>query len=106
MSRLQTSLRQARLAAALSQEALAAAVGISRQAYAATEHGAAVPSTEIALRLARALGTSVEQLFALADAARPVVVAEWADEAGPVRAAQPVRVLRIGARLWARAVSA
>jgi molybdate-binding protein/DNA-binding XRE family transcriptional regulator len=106
MQTLKTSLRQARLAAGLSQQALADAAGISRQAYAAAEHGTAVPSTEIALRLARALGTSVEQLFSLADAGRPTVVAEWADEAPPARAAQPVRLLHVGERVWARPVSA
>ncbi|HLH25626.1 MAG TPA: substrate-binding domain-containing protein [Chloroflexota bacterium] len=106
MQPLKSSLREARLAAGLSQQALADAAGISRQAYAAAEHGTAVPSTEIALRLARALGTSVEGLFALADDERPVIVAEWPDAAGPPRTAQPVRLLRVGDRVWAQPVSA
>jgi molybdate-binding protein/DNA-binding XRE family transcriptional regulator len=106
MQTLKTSLREVRQAAGLSQQALADMAGISRQAYAAAEHGTAVPSTEIALRLARALGTSVEQLFALVDAERPSVVADWAVAATPARAAQPVRLLRVGGYLWARPVSA
>ncbi|HEY7066445.1 MAG TPA: substrate-binding domain-containing protein [Chloroflexota bacterium] len=106
MQTLKTSLREARQAAGLSQQALAEMASVSRQAYAAVERGAAVPSTEVALRLARALGTSVERLFALADAERPAVLAEWADEPEPARAAQPVRLLRVGEHLWARPVRA
>ncbi|MCH8815720.1 MAG: helix-turn-helix domain-containing protein, partial [Chloroflexi bacterium] len=44
-------LRPARLAAGLSQERLARATGISRQAYASIEAGRSVPSTEVALRV-------------------------------------------------------
>src|SRR4051794_1563595 len=105
MQTLKTTLRQARIAAGLSQQALADAAGISRQAYSAAEHGTAVPSTEIALRLARALGTSVEQLFALVDIVRPTVLAEWADGTPPRPAGQPVRLLHVGERVWARPVS-
>jgi molybdate-binding protein/DNA-binding XRE family transcriptional regulator len=66
-------LRACRLSAGWTATALAAAVGLSRQAYAAIEAGRSVPATDTALRLARALGTSVEALFALAEpaAARP-----------------------------------
>src|SRR5688572_25973926 len=103
---LKPSLRQARVAAGLSQQALADLAGISRQAYAAAERGTAVPSTEVALRLARALGTTVEQLFSLPDPARSVVVADWADEPAALRASQPVRLLRVGGRWWARPASA
>ena len=105
MSRLLTSLRQARLAAALTQEALAAAVGISRQAYAAAESGSAVPSTEIALRLARALGTTVETLFALPETARAAVIAEPIGGEPVETAGQRVRLLRVGGRWLARPLS-
>jgi len=47
----------------LGQAILAARIGLSRQALAAIEGGRSVPSTAVALRLARALGTSVEVLF-------------------------------------------
>ena len=50
--------------AGLSQLQLANRVGISRQALAAIEGGRQVPSTRLALRLARLLGVSVERLFA------------------------------------------
>ena len=54
--RLINSLREERLERRLSQQALADLAGISRQSYAAIESGASVPSTGVALRLARALG--------------------------------------------------
>ena len=62
---LSNSLRAARESAGLSQAEAGAAAGISRQAYAAVEHGSAVPSTTVALGLARAFGASVEALFSL-----------------------------------------
>jgi putative molybdopterin biosynthesis protein len=42
-------------------------VGISRQSLAAIESGRAVPSTDVALRLARAFGVPLEELFHLPD---------------------------------------
>ena len=49
----------------MSQAALAEAVGVSRQTVVAVEKGNYNPSVELALRLARALGATVEELFAL-----------------------------------------
>ncbi len=57
-------VREVRLKANLSQQALAAEVGLSRQALSALEAGRTVPGTDVALRLARALGCQVEALFA------------------------------------------
>lgn len=57
-------LRVARLSTGMTQRQLAEACGISRQAVAGTEAGTWFPSLGVALRLARALGTSVDQLFA------------------------------------------
>ncbi len=65
---LSTRLRALRASAGWTATALASAVGLSRQAYAAIEAGRSVPATDTALRLARALGTSVEALFSLVDA--------------------------------------
>jgi len=48
----------------LSQRTLAQAAGITRQAVGAIESGRMQPSVGIALALARALGTTVERLFA------------------------------------------
>lgn len=62
---LHTELRTLRTRAGLSQQALADAVGVSRQAILAVEAGRQVPSTVLALRLARALAVPVEALFAL-----------------------------------------
>ena len=51
----------------LSQLALAECVGVSRQTIISIEKGRFRPSVELALRLARALDTTVEALFTLAD---------------------------------------
>ena len=56
-----------RLRRALSQRALAEAAGVTRQAVGAIESGRMQPSVGIALGLARALGTTVEELFAPGD---------------------------------------
>ena len=47
----------------LSQEALARAVGITRQTVIAIEAGRYAPSLELAMRLAWALDCGVEELF-------------------------------------------
>lgn len=98
--RLINSLREERLERRLSQQALADLTGISRQSYAAIESGASVPSTRVALRLARALGLPVETLFRL-PARRPRAV--LADPVTPQRGRRPgpVRVVRVGRRLVA-----
>ncbi|MEZ4383507.1 MAG: substrate-binding domain-containing protein [Nannocystaceae bacterium] len=56
-------MRAAREALGLTQAALAAAVGLSRQSVGAIEAGRATPAVDVALRLARALGRPVEALF-------------------------------------------
>jgi putative transcriptional regulator len=61
--RLQTRLRVARAERGLSQGELAQMVGVSRQTVSSIETGQYCPSTALALRLARALGLSVETLF-------------------------------------------
>lgn len=50
-----------------SQGRLAEEVGVSRQAINAIETGRFDPSLPLALRLARLLGRSVEEIFRLAD---------------------------------------
>jgi putative molybdopterin biosynthesis protein len=61
-----TSLREARVAAGLSQSALAGAAGVSRQAVGAIEGGLHRPSVDAALAIAAAVGRSVEDLFGTA----------------------------------------
>ena len=51
----------------LTQAALAELVGVSRKTINTVENGVFVPSTVLALKLARALETSVEALFRLAE---------------------------------------
>lgn len=58
-NRVQT-VREAR---GLSQIALAAAAGLARQSVGAIEAGRATPAVDVALRLAKALGCRVEELF-------------------------------------------
>jgi putative transcriptional regulator len=56
-------VRQIRLACEFTQEALAQEVDVSRQTIIALEKGSYTPSVQLALRLASALGTTVEELF-------------------------------------------
>lgn len=57
------SVRDLRMTCELTQEQLAMAVGVSRQTIIAIEKGNYTPSVALALGLARALHTTVEQLF-------------------------------------------
>src|SRR5690242_3452914 len=56
-------LRLARQARGYSQQQLAGMAGVSRQAVSAVEAGHSDPSLRVAIALARALGTGVEELF-------------------------------------------
>jgi putative transcriptional regulator len=51
----------------MSQDSLAKAIGVTRQTIISIEKGRFVPSTVLALRLARFFGKPVEELFQLAD---------------------------------------
>ena len=108
MASLRNNLKRFRQQAQLSQQKLAGLAGISRQAYAAAESGAATPSTEVALRLARALGTGVDGLFSLAEDSPPAVQAELVgaeetDEAiGRPTPSRRTRLVQVGHRLLAR----
>lgn len=86
-----------------SQSRMAEAAGISRQSYAAIESGGAVPSTEVALRLARALGRTVEELFRLPEQAPGRVQAAWAGTNAPAPG-RPVRLTTIAGRRVAHPV--
>lgn len=56
-------LRSARIKAGISQAELAGRVGVSRQALSAIESAVYQPGVSVALKLARELGRSVEELF-------------------------------------------
>jgi putative transcriptional regulator len=62
---LANRLRELRADRDLTQAALAELVGVSRKTINTVENGIFIPSVALALRLARALGCSVETLFSL-----------------------------------------
>lgn len=53
----------------MSQAELAESVGVSRQTIVAIEKGNYNPSIELALRLSKALGATIEELFQLGEGA-------------------------------------
>jgi len=65
--RLFNRLLALRTAHGLTQAALAELVGVSRKTINTVENGVFIPSTLLALKLARALGEPVEALFSLDD---------------------------------------
>jgi DNA-binding XRE family transcriptional regulator len=94
------ALREARVAAGLSQAALAAAAGVSRQAVGAIEAGRHRPSVDAALALATAVGCSVEALFApLPSSSRsePVLARDVPDGSGVLAARVGERVVHAAA---------
>lgn len=62
---LVSRLKDVRTAAGLTQAELAEKVRVSRKTINTVENGVFIPSTLLALKLAEALGTKVEKLFAL-----------------------------------------
>lgn len=65
--RLGSRLKAVRTAAGLTQQGLADKAGVSRKTVNTVENGVFIPSTLLALDLARALETTVEALFFLKD---------------------------------------
>lgn len=65
--RLGSRLKAVRTEAGLTQAELADRAGVSRKTINTVENGVFIPSTLLALSLAKALGTTVEDLFYLAD---------------------------------------
>ena len=66
-ARLGSNLKEVRTAAGLTQAELAERAGVSRKTVNTVENGVFVPSTTLALELARTLGVRVEDLFFLRD---------------------------------------
>ncbi len=64
---LHNRLRERREAKDLTQAQLAEAIGVSRKTVNTVENGVFVPSTIIALKLAKVLGEPVERLFWLVE---------------------------------------
>lgn len=90
-----TPLRERRLVCGLTQAELAARAGVSRQLVASVEAGHNTPAVDAALGLARALGTTVEELFA---PAHGEVVSALGT---PFSEGAPLRVGRVGDQLVA-----
>lgn len=63
--KLANRLRELRAERDLTQAGLAELVGVSRKTVNTIENGVFVPSTLLALKLARALGRPVEEIFFL-----------------------------------------
>ncbi|ALL12158.1 helix-turn-helix transcriptional regulator [Caulobacter henricii] len=64
---LLSQLKAVRTEAGLTQADLAERVGVTRKTINTVENGVFIPSTVLALKLARALSTTVEGLFQLPD---------------------------------------
>jgi putative transcriptional regulator len=64
---LENRIKSERERAGLTQAGLAELVGVSRKTVNTVENGVFTPSTILALKLAKALNTSVEQLFWIKD---------------------------------------
>ena len=64
---LLSQLKTLRTEAGLTQADLAERVGVTRKTINTVENGVFIPSTVLALKLARALSTTVEGLFQLPD---------------------------------------
>lgn len=107
---VQNNLAARRRQRGISAAALAKAAGVTRQTIYAIEAGSYIPNTAVALRLARALESSVEDLFALPGAALAAPLrraqAFLLPGSGELDAGQPVQLCRIGKRLIASAPSA
>lgn len=64
---MKNRLKVLRAVADISQDALAKEIGVSRQTINAMEKGNYVPSTTLALKVARFFKTKVEDVFELED---------------------------------------
>ncbi len=85
--RTENAVARRRRERALSQTDLARAIGVSRQALSSLESGRSIPSTAVALRLARTLECSVEQLFWLEEGEVDVELAGERSSVGRARLA-------------------
>ncbi|PWU02081.1 MAG: molybdate metabolism transcriptional regulator [Terriglobia bacterium] len=98
--RVESRLAQVRKSRGVGASDLARRAGISRQTIYAIEAGTFVPNTEVALRLARELEVTVDELFSLPESAQVSAepMAAQVLSAGVVENGQPVRVCQIGSR--------
>ena len=106
--RVRSKLYEIRNTRGIAAADIAKRVGVTRQTIYAIEAGNYVPNTEVALKLARELEVSVEELFALAESESKSVDEFRADYLGATRprAGQAVRLGRVGTKLISVPVSA
>jgi putative molybdopterin biosynthesis protein len=106
MAEVATRLAAVRQERGLSAATLARLAGVSRQTIYAIEVGTYVPNTAVALKLARALDTTVEQLFALPEDAQtsfPAREAAILPGSDALQPGQPVQLCSVDRRLIASA---
>lgn len=103
-SNIENRLRSIRTTKGLSQGDLAAKAGITRQAVYAIENNQYLPTTAVALRLARVLDCRVEDLFSLISSGE-IMEGEWVGDASAEERVR-VKVARIGNRTLVKPVSA
>jgi molybdate-binding protein/DNA-binding XRE family transcriptional regulator len=101
--KVQNRLAELRAARGLSAAELATAIDVSRQTVYAMESGVYTPNTTVALKLARTLRVTVEEVFQLdAQAASPLMdQAELLDEGHAAAPGTPVSLCRVDGRLIA-----
>lgn len=58
-----TKLKERREAMSLTQKQVAEQIGIAESAYQRYERGAAIPNAKMAVRIAKALKTTVEEIY-------------------------------------------
>src|SRR6476620_5195832 len=106
-SRIKSRLSEVRKSRGIAASALASRVAVSRQTIYAIEAGTYVPNTVVALRLARELEVSVDELFALQESSHKPesIAADVLSGSFPAKG-QPVRVCRVGSRWVGVPVSA
>jgi molybdate-binding protein/DNA-binding XRE family transcriptional regulator len=109
MGEIATNLASLRRKRGISAIHLAATAGVSRQTIYAIEAGSFVPNTAVALRLARALETTVEELFSLEDSAPAGKLrserASLLPGSGALHAGQVVQLCRVEKKMMASAPS-
>lgn len=98
---IRNTLLETRKRQGISQAELAANVGLTRQAVYAIEVNQYLPSTQIALRLARVLKCRVEDLFSLRDGEQ-VIEAEFLSVSSSLVQPMRVKLSQVGSRMLAR----
>ncbi|HEY6074770.1 MAG TPA: helix-turn-helix transcriptional regulator, partial [Anaerolineales bacterium] len=103
VGRLHNNLKTLRLRLSLNQQELASRAGVTRQTISGVESGLYLPSTLVALRLAKTLGCRVEDLLWLEE--EPVSLDVVPAASVPAGCASRLLLARIGDRWIAHPLS-